>query len=237
MPAGQPIYGELSTVQTRSVKVRYFLSVPNGPTHRRLSKEWPLILFLHGSGERGEDLKKVAKHGPPKLALRDPDFPFMVLAPQCPRTQLWSPDIILALLDHVLEEHPADPYCVYLTGLSMGGYTAWQLAAARPDLFAAVAPICGGGDILPIKLAEPGHARLLRQLPVWAFHGAKDPVVPMRESERMIAALRDIGNEAKLTIYPEAGHDAWTEAYAGPELYDWFLQHRRLAQKRSKPSH
>jgi len=129
----------------------------------------------------------------------------------------------------VEEKFAVDTNRVYLTGLSMGGYGTWSLALAHPEKFAAIAPICGGGQVIDIILASYGKpANPLKNISVWAFHGAKDPVVPLEESERMIAALKKIGaKDVKLTVYPEAEHDSWTEAYNNPELYEWLLTHLR----------
>jgi predicted peptidase len=214
------------STSTHAVHGQYLLFLPQRyETHP--AKRWPLILFLHGSGERGTDLAKVRAHGPPKIVQEQPDFPFIVISPQCPNRQLWSNELLLPLLDHALEQYRVDRSRVYLTGLSMGGYGAWNLGLAHPTRFAAVAPICGGGDILPVLLARAPELKALKTLPIWAFHGEKDPVVPLRESERMIAVLKGIGNSARLTLYPDAGHDSWTETYNNPALYRWFLSHRR----------
>lgn len=215
---------------THEAHARYLLFLPRD-CQPRASKSWPLIFFLHGAGERGDNLAKVANHGPPKLVKKQPDFPFIVASPQCPAGESWTRATLLALLDQLLDAYPVDPSRVYLTGLSMGGYAAWDLASACPERFAAVAPICGGGDILPILLAESRRLRTLRALPVWAFHGARDNIVPLHESERMVKALRDIGNPARLTVYPDAEHDAWTDTYNNPALLDWFLSHRRRARR------
>jgi len=167
-------------------------------------------------------------HGPPKLVKRRPDFPFIVVSPQCPDGEIWSNETLLELLDDIIATHPVDTNRVYLTGLSMGGYGTWSLGMKYPDRFAAIAPICGGGSILDVLLVPPGKQGALKRLPVWAFHGAKDNVVPLEQSEDMINALKKAGNQnTKLTVYPEAGHDSWTEAYNSQELYDWFLQHTR----------
>jgi len=140
---------------------------------------------------------------------------------------------VLALLDELLANHRVDPERVYLTGLSMGGYGTWSLALAAPERFAAVVPICGGGDPIKLLLADPRRAQALKSLPIWAFHGAKDPVVKLEESERMVDALKRFGcSEVQLTVYPEAGHDAWTQTYENPKLYDWLLAHRRTASSR-----
>ncbi len=189
-------------------------------------KRWPLLLFLHGAGERGHSLKKILKHGPPKLIAAGQSFPFIVVAPQCPAGVTWDDEALLALLDHVQRRHRVHPKKIFLSGLSMGGYGAWSLGLNHPHRFAALAPICGGGDLIDLLLAEGRRLRQLKNLPVWAFHGAKDDVVPPVESERMVQALRELGNPARLTINPEAAHDAWTETYENPELYAWLLKGR-----------
>lgn len=225
---------------TRTVSLNYLLFLPRDYARRR-AERWPLILFLHGAGERGTDLAKVKVHGPPKLVATRPDFPFIVVSPQCPEGEIWDSEALLALLDHVLARYRVDPGRVYLTGLSMGGYGTWALGLRAPERFAAIAPICGGGDVLPVHLGPGERNPALRTLAVWAFHGAKDTVVPLQESERMVEALRRAGcQEVKLTVYPDAGHDAWTATYAKQELYDWFLQHRRAeltpAAPKARPS-
>lgn len=179
----------------------------------------PTILFLHGAGERGSDLDEVKKHGVAKIVEEQLDFPFIVISPQCPRDQYWSVEKLSVLVDEVIASYPVDLDRVYLTGLSMGGYGTWHLAAAQPQRFAAIAPICGGGN--------PTQAAKLKNLPVWAFHGAKDDVVPLSESEIMVFALQGCGGNVKFTVYPEAKHDSWAQTYNNPELYQWFLQHRR----------
>ncbi|MEW6157185.1 MAG: prolyl oligopeptidase family serine peptidase [Verrucomicrobiota bacterium] len=209
---------------TKSVRADYLLFLP-ADYDKQKERRWPLILFLHGAGERGTNLAKVKVHGPPKLVASKPEFPFIVISPQCPDGQIWSNEVLMELIDHVTKEQRVDTNRIYLTGLSMGGYGTWSLALAHPDRFAAIAPICGGGSTLQILLPDPQKAQALRQLPVWAFHGAKDKLVVQEETERMIQALKRIGNQPRLTIYPEAEHDSWTETYNNQELYDWFLQH------------
>jgi predicted peptidase len=204
---------------------QYLLHLPS--QYSESDQPWPLLLFLHGSGERGSNLTKVTAHGPPKLAKRQRDFPFVLVSPQCPAGQWWSNFLLLPLLDEVVAKHRVDPARVYVTGMSMGGYGAWNLALEYPERFAAVAPVCGGGDLLTVLLASPRKLRALRSLGVWAFHGSEDPIVPASESERMVRALRQVGNDAQLTIYPHTGHDSWTETYRNTALYTWLLEHRR----------
>jgi len=191
-------------------------------------KQWPLVLFLHGKGESGDDLDKVKKHGPPKLVSQGKEFPFILIAPQCPRSRAdkdyrtaWKPAELKKLALKSADELHVGPKRIYVTGLSMGGYGTWRLAAAEPDLFAAAIPICGGGD--PKMMAES-----LANLPVWAFHGERDRAVPVEKSKEMVAAIRDAGGqEVQLTLYPEAAHDSWTQTYDNPEVWKWLLSHQR----------
>lgn len=209
-----------------TVGAHYLLFLPKD-YNAKATQRWPLILFLHGAGERGTNITKVTVHGPPKIVKDKPDFPFIVVSPQCPGGERWSNDVLLALLDEVTKKYKVDTKRIYLTGLSMGGFGTWSLGLTHPEKFAAISPICGGGDVLPILLADPKKVRALKSLPVWAFHGGKDDVVKPAESERMIEALKKIGNDAKLKVYQDAGHDSWTATYNNPELYDWFLKHTR----------
>jgi predicted peptidase len=196
-------------------------------------KRWPLILFLHGAGERGTNVWTVDIHGPAKYIADHPDFPFILVSPQCPLDQSWSNETLLGLLDDVMARYRVDPQRVYLTGLSMGGYGTWSLAAAYPERFAAAVPICGGGNLIDVLLSQrgftsPGRRAALKGLPIWAFHGGKDDVVPPAESERMIQAMKLLGaSEAKLTIYPEASHNSWEQTYTNADLYAWLLEHKR----------
>ncbi|HPD16528.1 MAG TPA: prolyl oligopeptidase family serine peptidase [Planctomycetota bacterium] len=200
------------------VPLKYLVHLPPGAAADP-SKRWPTILFLHGAGERGDNLKLVEVHGPPKLVKTRPDFPFIVLSPQCPAGAWWSLPALEDLLNEAIAKYPVDPDRIYLTGLSMGGFGSWALAIQCPERFAAVAPICGGGDPLDVER--------IKDLPVWVFHGAKDTAVPLELSQAMVEALRKVGGRVRFTVYPEAGHDSWTAAYANDELYAWLLQQRR----------
>ena len=213
--------------RTFTFEANYLLYLPKG-YDAQSSKKWPLMLFLHGAGERGTDITKVATHGPPKHGIQMEDFPFIVVSPQCPDETHWSNELLLSLLDDVMANYPVDPARVYLTGLSMGGYGTWDLGLAYPEKFAAIAPICGGGEAIGVMLTSRAKTQALKTLGVWAFHGGKDPVVPVKESERMVDILKKAGvPDVKLTIYPEAGHDSWTETYKNPEFYKWLLAHHR----------
>jgi len=227
MPKSPFLKGAFETQVTHTLRTRYLLFLPKGYAEDT-SRRWPLIYFLHGAGERGANLALVTVHGPPKLIKQGHPLPFLVLAPQCPKGEVWDPEVLLALLDDIMARYRVDPKRVYLTGLSMGGYGSWTLGVRHPERFAAMAPICGGGNTIDILLSSGRRAHALQTLGVWAFHGAKDPVVPIEESRRMVRALRRAGcREVKLTVYPEAQHDAWTATYDNPKLYDWFLAHTR----------
>jgi predicted peptidase len=213
--------------QTNKQDVGYLLFLPKVYDEDRQTK-WPLLLFLHGAGERGSDVWKVATHGPPKSVTNSTAFPFIMIAPQCPEHQIWQTEPLLALIDEITRKYRVDTTRVYVTGLSMGGYGAWELGTTHPERFAAIAPVCGGGELISVLLSSREKTAALKTLGIWAFHGAKDPVVPVDESKRMIEAVKKAGaTDVKLTIYPEAEHDSWTETYENPELYRWLLGHRR----------
>ena len=202
----------------------YQMFLPEGVAERGKEGEarWPLMLFLHGSGERGSDVARVKVHGPPKVADRDPRFPFILVSPQLPAEEDWDIAKLDRILDHLQRILPVDLDRVYLTGLSRGGHATWRWAAAEPTRFAAVAAIAGRGD--------PATACALKDLPVWAFHGDRDDVVTPEGSFAMARAIRACGGRvSRLTIYPDLGHNAWDPAYDSPELYLWLLSHRRTA--------
>jgi len=203
---------------TKVVDCNYLLYLP--ADYGKSKDKWPLIMFLHGAGERGSNLEVVKMHGPPKMIAQGKSFDFIVVSPQCPN-DLWWPeqdDVLIALLDEIEAKYRVDTDKIYLTGLSMGGFGTWTLAAKYPKRFAAIAPICGGG--------ERYSANRLKKIPVWAFHCAKDNTVPLARSQEMVDAVKKAGGDAKLTVYPEAEHDSWTETYNNPELYEWFLSHK-----------
>jgi predicted peptidase len=204
---------------TVKVKLDYLLYLPEG--YDKEETAWPLLLFLHGAGESGHDLNKVKIHGPPKLIEAGKNFPMIVVSPQSPRMG-WDVPTLNALLDEIVTTHKVDKDRIYVTGLSMGGFGTWGLAAAHPDKFAAIMPICGGGD--------SHDTAKLKRLAIWVFHGAKDNVVPPSRSESMVSALKDHGaGNVKFTLYPNAGHDSWTETYNNPEVWDWLLKQKRAS--------
>ncbi len=200
------------------VELDYLLYLPDGYDQK---EAWPLVVFLHGAGERGNDLERVKRHGPPKLIEQGKSFPAIVVSPQCDSGKWWSRQLLelTTLVDEIVDKYKVDQDRIYLTGLSMGGFGTWALAAYSPDRFAAIVPICGGGELL--------GSRALRKVPIWVFHGAKDPIVPLERSEAMVAGLKRAGSDVKFTIYPDALHDAWTATYDDPEVWEWLFAHKR----------
>ncbi|MGQ1909687.1 prolyl oligopeptidase family serine peptidase [Marinifilum sp. RC60d5] len=179
----------------------------------------PLLIFLHGMGERGNDLNKLKVHGPPSFLDNKKDFPFITISPQCPDTVYWNEEILLPFYEEIINKYPIDKDRIYITGLSMGGFGTWGSIVAKPNLFAAAAPICGGGN--------PNKLEAVKSMPIWVFHGAKDNVVPIIRSQEMVDRLKKLGSKVKFTIYPKADHNSWTITYANPELYKWFLSHKK----------
>ncbi len=200
-------------------EIEYLLYTPNN-YHDKAQTKFPLIVFLHGAYEKGNDVNILRTNALPLLLEFDENFPFIVVSPQCSIEEWWVPDIVIAFLNAVQFTPKVDFQRIYLTGLSMGGFGTWHTAAAYPSRFAAIAPICGGG--------YPFSAKKLINLPVWAFHGAKDKVIPVQRSEEMVEAIIKCGGNAKLTIYPDSEHDSWTETYKNKELYEWFLNYKIL---------
>jgi predicted peptidase len=227
LPQSVTVRAENDKGEDSDVRVRYMLFVPRD--YKADGEPWPLMLFLHGYGECSDtDLDRVKIHGPAKIVDSRPDFPFVLVTPQCPPFErdmklistAWKPEQLVQLLDHVSGKLNIDGARVYVTGLSMGGYGTWRLVAAHPERFAAAAPICGGGE--PEKMAEP-----LTGVPIWAFHGALDEIVPLARSEEMVEAVRRAGGDVRLTVYPEVAHDSWVRTYGDEAVYDWLLSHRR----------
>jgi predicted peptidase len=211
----------------KTTQADYLLFLPQ-KYDAKSSRRWPLILFLHGAGERGTNVWNVMVHGPAEYIENHPDFPFILVMPQCSSGHKWSDETLLGILDCVTAECAVDTNRIYLTGLSMGGYGTWSLATTCPERFAAVAPVSGGEGIIGVLLSimDEQRAPALRKLPFWIFHGGKDNIVPLAESQRMLAALKKNGvKEVELTIYPEATHDCWAATYNNPRLYEWFLAH------------
>lgn len=203
-------------------------------------KKYPLVLFLHGAGERGTDNAIQLVHGMTEFASDEnrQKYPAFVVAPQCPQELQWvavnwstdahtmpeKPTAALAasldLVTSLEKEFPIDSDRLYITGLSMGGYGTWDAIQRHPKRFAAAAPICGGGD--------PAFAKAIKDVPLWAFHGDKDDVVKPGRSTQMIDALKAVGAKPQYTLYPGVGHNSWSPTFANPEYYKWLF-----AQKKS----
>jgi predicted peptidase len=202
-------------------------------------KKYPVILYLHGAGERGDDNDAQLMYFPEQMAKPEwrAKYPCFLIAPQCRKSKWWANpfkpkdsdaapaiseqmEVAEGILAEVEKNYPVDLKRIYLTGLSMGGFGSWQLAMRRPDHFAALVPICGGGD--------ETKAAALAKLPIWAFHGAKDPVVKPELSRKMIDAVKQAGGDPKYTEFPDAGHDSWTPAYSDEKgVVPWMFEQVR----------
>jgi predicted peptidase len=193
------------------------------PADYKPGTAYPIILFLHGSGETQGGSKMPVEVGiGTAIKKAEKTFPFFVVIPQSQK-RTWGADSAdakraLAMLEEVQKEYKTDPKRVYLTGLSMGGYGTWSIATKYPEKWAAIVPICGGGD--------PKQAEKLKDLPIWCFHGDADPAVKVERSRDMMKALEAAGAKPKYTEYPGVGHNSWDKAYATKELYDWLLEHK-----------
>jgi predicted peptidase len=208
-----------------AAEMSYLLYLPEayGKDAGPAAKKWPLVLFLHGAGERGNDIEKVKIHGPPKLVEQGKTFPFILVSPQCSAKGWWPKETLEALLDEVTAKYDVDKDRVYVTGLSMGGFATWTLGCDQPDRFAALVPICGGGD--------PKLADKLKDIPIRVYHGGKDGTVPPKKSQEMVDAIKAAGGtKVELIVDPDAGHDSWTNAYDDPGLYKWLLEQKRPAK-------
>ncbi|MCA9076017.1 MAG: dienelactone hydrolase family protein [Planctomycetaceae bacterium] len=213
---------------TVPVRMEYLIYTPPGyASSETAHAKWPLLLFLHGAGERGDDIELVKFHGPPKLIDQGQPFPFVVVSPQCPKDRRWEPIELMALLDEIEVNYRIDADRIYVTGLSMGGFGTWELASYAPDRFAAIVPICGGGEKFWMK-----H---ITHVPTWIIHGGEDSGVLPERSQELYEELIEKGGNVRLTIAPHTGHLVWTSFYNNPELYGWLLQQRRKPKKADGP--
>jgi predicted peptidase len=221
-----------------SVQYHFRVFIPKDWTRKRKS---PVILFLHGAGERGDDNTAQAKVGIGPAILRQQErLPFIIVLPQCPKNRWWTePEmqtLALEALDQTIKEFNGDRNRTYLTGISMGGYGSWVMAANNPKRFAAIAVVCGGVRRPPrinVPEASTGFAESadpygalaakLGKTPVWVFHGGADPVVPVSESRKMVEAMKAAGGNVRYNEYEGVGHNSWDRAYAEPDLFPWFL--------------
>jgi len=228
-------------------KLRYLVQTPEGPAP---GEGWPLLLFLHGYGECGQDIEQVKKHGPPKLTGRFEQLAqCVIVSPQCPRDSWWRVESLKTLVDEVAAgPDRIDRRRMYVTGLSMGGYGIWSFISRHPGYFAAAVPICGGGDPFrlpanrpPVKTGirnefDPAGLQRASTLPVWTFHGTQDRSVPIAETQRVVDILKNGGSrDVRFTAYEGAGHvAAWEKAYEDPQLWKWLFSQRATAAGRSR---
>jgi len=197
-------------------------------------KKYPLLLCLHGAGERGDDNYAQVGHFSPLFSGEAREkYPCFVILPQVPKGQIWAtfgwsaqpggikdqPSATMGLtkqlVDETIKKYPIDPQRIYVTGLSMGGYGTWEFISRWPEMVAAASPICGGGDV--------EQAAKIKSLPIWVFHGDKDGAVKPEESIKMVDALKAAGGEPKFTLYPGVGHGSWGAAFRDPELLKWMF--------------
>jgi predicted peptidase len=215
-PAGvAPQEDHFQAKRSSAAKMDYLLFLP--PGYEKSERKCPLLLFLHGAGECGTNLNLLKRNGPTKYVLSHPDFPFILVSPQT--TGGWYERSLSALLDDVVSNYRVEKSEIYLTGLSMGGGGAWSLAAAHPERFAALVPVSGVGDT--------AAAGKLASLPIWVFHGAKDTIISVEWSRKMVAAIKGAGGTVKYTEFPNAKHNIWAKTYNAPELYSWLLAQKR----------
>lgn len=202
--------------QSRVIKrLYYLLHLPKDYSNK---KKWPLIISLHGAGERGSDTALLKRFGIQKRLSSDDTLPFIVVCPQCPENSIWEMqfDLLTELIEHIQKEFAIDDKRLFLTGYSMGGYGTWNYAMLNPSKFAAIVPVSGGAMIAK-------SAKFLKDVRIWIFHGAMDKSVPIEESQKLVDILKANNANIKFTIYPDAGHEVCTTAYENDELYEWLL--------------
>lgn len=209
----QETTGSFNTKITTDYSYGYLLHKPED-----LKSKKPLIVFLHGSGERGTDLEKLKVHGPFKY-IADNKLEAYILAPQCVENGNWEAESLYQLIQKIGKENNIDLNRVYLTGLSMGGWGVWDLALAHPDFFAALVPIASF-----VNLMQEDEACKLKDIPIRAFHGLQDDVVSLETVTEVYKKLKECNADIKLTVFEDANHDSWSKVYDHQEIYDWMLQ-------------
>ena len=207
------IIGNIKTEIVVNKELNYILHVP-----KNINEKKPLIIFLHGSGEKGNNLEKVKIHGPLKY-LKNHELDSYILAPQCPENEYWNAEVLYQLILKIERENNVDSNRIYLTGLSMGAWGVWNLAFSHPEKFAALVPIAGYVDRIPMiencKIAS---------IPTRIFHGILDDVVTYQYSMWLYKKLKDCSVDIELTLFDDANHDSWSRVYDHPEIYDWMLK-------------
>jgi len=205
--------GSFSTEFKYTKNYGYILQVPDNKKDKK-----PMIVFLHGSGERGTDTELVKVHGPLKY-VKTHELDAFILAPQCPPNEVWDAEVLYRLIQKMQKENNIDPQRIYLTGLSMGGLGTWDLSFAHPETFAAVVPICGF-----INLMDDEKICNIKDVPVRMFHGALDDAVDVNFAIAIYKKLKECGGNVQMTIFDDANHDSWSRVYDNPEIYDWMLK-------------
>jgi len=201
--------------------LKYYLYYPEN-YFSSPNENFGLLLFLHGGGESGRDVKEIKETGPPKLLVEGKQFPFLILAPQNPHEKKWwNTQAVIQLLDSVVDSNRDDKKRIYLTGLSRGGSAAWELATQYPEKFAALAVVCG---MAPLPYAH----WIDKDLPIWVFHGDQDEVIDVEESDQMVKKLKEMGYQVQYTRYKGVGHNVWDRAYTTDSLYTWMAKQKRL---------
>lgn len=218
----------------KDLSIEYLLYLPEDYGKDK-DRRWPVVLFLHGSGQRGKKVFSVARTGLPQMLKKKKNFPAIVISPQCPPGRWWNDvDVTLkvkAMLDDVCKKYAVDKKRIYLTGLSMGGFGTWHLAQQYPDTFAALAPICGGGN--------PWLQKRLIKIPTKVYHGTKDRNVPIAFGRLMYDALKRAGGQVEFIEFPNKAHSIWNGIYKNPKLWEWMFaqvkgQRDPTLKKRSK---
>ena len=210
------VKGAMKTEIIQKKELVYALHIPKNKKDKK-----PLIVFLHGSGEKGNDAEKVKVHGPFKY-LKNHELDAYVLAPQCPENEYWDAEVLYRLIQKIQKENNIDASRIYLTGLSMGGWGAWNLAFAHPEMFAALVPICGFVDRVPMI-----EDCKIKSIPIRIFHGLLDDVVDVDYAITIYRKLKACNADIELTIFDDANHDSWTRVYDNPEIYDWMLKQQK----------
>lgn len=207
------VSGSLKADIVQKEEIGYILHLPSSVKEKK-----PLLIFLHGDGEKGTDIEKVKIHGP-FTYLKTHALDAYVLAPQCRENQLWNSEIIYQLIQKIIKENNIDTDRIYLTGLSSGGWATWDLAFAHPDVFAAIVPIASFTDLL-----REDEACKLKNIPIRMFHGVLDDVVPMSYPVSIYKAVKACGGSITLTLFDDANHNSWTRVYESPEIYEWLFK-------------
>jgi predicted peptidase len=206
------------TANKTKSKYDYLLYLPKDYSQGKA--QYPLLIYLHGSSQRGNDLTKLTTYGLPYLVEQGKDYNFIIASPQCPEGKYWSTeDWFDALYKELMAKYRINKRRIYVTGISMGGYGAWQVAVDYPDRFAAVMPLCGG-------LNDPTQVCRINHIPVWTFHGIKDDIIPIQETERVVSGLQACKGKVKFTRLPDEGHSI-QYLYEKEDIYEWMLKQKK----------